>query len=329
MQKIIKYVAAFLFIVFSFPLAQANSTLAFADDNKIIATYFGIWTETRDNGPDQQWSQKLNDTTPLDKVNRVYIAFANPHLKSDDQSDYDLQWYLPDKNGNQQTQLADFRVNDLVTRIKNAHPNDTPGIFVVIGEGVTGGQGASLKDVAADSDFPKAVIQFLKKYDLNGVDIDWESDIKDNLTNLLKNLQKIRQSGYYLTLDVIHNASTAYDPSITEYVDQINIMSYGTTLNHLDEYISEFENKPGFDPSQIIGGVETESDYQDHDARVDTLGANGTIQEKTKEAINMNIAGMMSWRLGNDYAPSTDKNTPTYKGAVCLYQAMTSKEGCQ
>ena len=325
MQKIIRHIAAILFTVFSFPLAQANSTPTPADNNKIIATYFGIWTETRDNGPDQQWSQKLNDTTPLDKVNRVYIAFADPHRKVD--GHYDLQWYLPDKNGNQQRELANFRVNDLITRIKNAHPNDSPGIFVVIGEGVTGGQKASLDDAAVDPKFPNQVIKFLKKYNLNGVDIDWETVDKDLITHMVTNLQKIRQDGYYLTQDVLNSYSTLDNFSPPDCVDQINVMSYGSSDN-FPEDTKRYENV-GFHASQLIGGVETESDYTNTAGTVDTLGATGTIQKKATEALSENISGMTSWRLDNDYAPSTDKNTPTYKGAVCLYQAMTSTEGCQ
>jgi GH18 family chitinase len=329
MQKIITRVMIFLLTIFSFiATTQANSTPTSATDNKIIATFFGIWTETRDDGSeDQIWEQKLNEDTPLDKVNRVYIAFADPALQSD--GHYDLQWYLPDEEGNQQTELADFRVKDLITSLKNKHPNDTPDIFVVIGQGTIDNNG-SLEDAAKDQNFPTAVIQFLKKYGLNGVDIDWETPTKEELTNMINLLQPIRDNGYSLTIDVWPDVRTRlYDSSLPQLLDQINIMSYGKYRDAADE-AKDYMSILKFQPLQIIGGIETESDYSEAGG-VDTLGPDGSIQTKVDNAFNeeLSLAGMMSWRLGNDYAPSTNKNEPTYQGAVCLYQAMTTSQGCQ
>jgi GH18 family chitinase len=311
----------------------ANSDIT--KQQKIIASYFGIWTDTN-NGVQQTWQEKLNENTPLQDVNRLYIAFADPNLKSN--GHYNLEWYLP-KNGNnsqqQQTILADKRVKQLLDAMYTDHFTNKQKyeVFVVIGGGTTG-QVGSLAGAANDPQFPSAVVTFLKKYHLDGVDLDWENadDINNNLLPMVQSLYPaLHAAGYKLTLSVmpynsgyVNGNSYTYSSELYQYVDQINIMSYGTEDTNMSVHVESYNNI-GFDNSQMILGIDTETGYSDTSGQItDTLGNNGTIQQKASYALQNGLAGMMSWRLGNDYAPKDNLNTPTYKGAECLHQVMIS-----
>ena len=50
----------------------------------------------------------------------------------------------------------------------------------------------------------------------------------------------------------------------------------------------------------------------------DTLGPEGTIAQKATYARNNGLAGMMSWRLDNDYV---ENGISTYQGALSFMQA--------
>ena len=55
----------------------------------------------------------------------------------------------------------------------------------------------------------------------------------------------------------------------------------------------------------------------------DTLGSDGTIAKKAAFACDNGLAGMMAWRLDNDYV---DNNLSTYKGAEQLYESMSENQ---
>lgn len=260
----------------------------------IIADYFGIF--------DQNWNAVLRPDTPFDKLNRLYISFgkiiqdANQHFSVAIDGD-------------------PSRVTQVVNQVKQMNP--TAELFLTVGgdNGPTSYGGAS-----ADSSFSANVITVLNQFGLHGFDIDWENGIQANMLNALTTnmYQAFRSNGYKLTLDVWPYSNPGYDYGVLgQTLDQMNIMSYGPS-NSL-EYSAEPYINGGIPPSKLIGGVETESGYQ---GGPDTTGPEGTIALKASYAVEKKFAGMMAWRLDNDYCPP-GSDMPSYIGGIQLWNSMT------
>ncbi|RDI48692.1 glycoside hydrolase family 18 protein [Aquicella lusitana] len=268
----------------------------------IVAQFFGIWTERG-----QVWEQKFRTDTPFDKLNRLYIAFGK--IIKTPEGHFSIAF-----DGQVE------HVQDIIARMKSVNP-DAELFLAVGGDGDKNSYGGA----ANDPQFAENVRQFLGRYGFNGFDIDWEMRLnKQDLNNLVKQLYPTLHSyGYRLTLDVWPYVSFAYDMSVLkDNLDQINIMSYGTGL-HLASITAQYE-KAGFPRSKIIGGIETERGYNQFGGVTDTLGPNGTIAEKSRFALTEGLAGMMEWRLDNDYTTTANPNYPTYQGAQALWQYMTN-----
>lgn len=86
------------------------------------------------------------------------------------------------------------------------------------------------------------------------------------------------------------------------------------------DYCAPANINAGFPPEKLIGAIETEGAFR-NGAR-DTLGANGTIASKVNFAKSHGLAGMMEWRLDNDYSLGNDEAYPTYRGALQLWKML-------
>ena len=89
-------------------------------------------------------------------------------------------------------------------------------------------------------DFVKSIVEFLKKYDFDGLDLDWEfpgvrqGNAKVDKQDLSLLLQELRTAfdplGYVLTIAVSpakHMIDSAYNvPDLNKYADWINLMTY-------------------------------------------------------------------------------------------------------
>lgn len=267
----------------------------------IVAQFFGIWLNYG-----QTWQQKFRTDTPFNKLNRLYIAFGK----------------IVNTNGSFTIAFdgsVDY-VQALIARMKQQNP--TADIFLTVG-GDDGGQ--SYGGAAHDPNFAQNVLQFLNQYGFNGFDIDWEDNLKKHDLNLLvENLYVALHANHKkLTLDVARLPIFSYDiPVLKNNLDQINIMSYGSSVS-LNDCVSAYINA-GFPPNKMIGGVETEVGYDE--GGPDTLGPSGTIAQKASYALQNGLAGMMAWRLDNDYATTTDPNVPTYQGAIQLWNSMMTTQ---
>lgn len=268
-----------------------------AHAQQIVAQFFGIF--------DQPWNQRLRPDTPFDQLNRLIIAFGKIVQKNDGHFSID---YDGDPN----------HVQDIFAQMRIKNPNAE--IFLSVGGD---GSETSYGGAANDPQFANNVAGFLKAAGFTGFDIDWETDLdRTNLNTLVKNLHSVLNSGgMKLTLDVWPFGDESYDMKVlSANLNQINIMSYGTDID-LTTCANTFTDA-GFPASQIIGGVETESGYS---GGTDTLGPGGTIVQKAEVAINGKFAGMMGWRLDNDYTTDKEPNRPTYLGAKTLWAAMTGQ----
>jgi hypothetical protein len=274
----------------------------------IIANYWDILDFEGKN--EKGWNYRLR-TAPFRKLNRLYIAFA---------------WIKEGELVYFNEQYDPSLIGQLVNRCRKVNPQAT--ILISSGYDETG---SMYTGAAKDPQkFALSVVKFIEQNNLDGYDMDWENGIDpDAMVELLKAVHDaFLNKGFILTL-AVWPSPTIYEhtvPLIAEYVDQINIMSYG-----IDESLEEDANKyysAGFPYSKMIGGIETEIDYPMGYApdTVDTL--NGTIKDKCDFALKNGLAGMMAWRLDNDYRPVKKHKAygyPSYKGALNMYIHMSGR----
>lgn len=270
----------------------------------VIAQYFFI----KDEGL-CIWDKKFSSNIPYDKLTRLYIAFA--WLK-DGKLTYENTTNKP---------IDADRISALVKACRAANPSAE----IYISSGFEPNSGSMYLKAAENPDgFAQSVVDFLRHHKLDGYDMDWENGLqKEGLNNLLTATRKALDAAsqedgktYGLTLATWPYVHPEYDlPTIAQTVDAINIMSYGSHRN-LSPIVEQFRIG-GFPVSKMIGGIETEKDYPE--GGVDTLRSDGTIAEKAAFARNNGLAGMMAWRLDNDYL---DNGLSTYKGAEQLAESM-------
>jgi len=87
--------------------------------------------------------------------------------------------------------------------------------------------------------FVAEVVDFVREYELDGVDIDWEypdaGASSDNFVSLMQELRNALPVGNLLTTAVIADADNAsgVDPAVLKVVDFVNIMAYdGGGMEH-------------------------------------------------------------------------------------------------
>ena len=283
-------IAIFCFSVQAYPISRTQP---------IIAQYFGIWAEQG-----QTWEQKFRSDTPFDKLTRLYISFGKIIKKEDGHFSINFDG-------------STDHVHALIDRIRAVNPHAE--IFLTVGGN---GNDDSFGGAANDDLFAMNVRDFLLSYGMNGFDIDWEEGLnKQALNKLTQNLYQVLHAvGDQLTLDVWPYAGMYDMSTLRNSVDQINVMSYGTGLS-LANIVPIFI-QAGFPAEKIIGGIETESGYNQFGGVTDSLGPDGTIVAKAKYVLSHGMAGMMEWRLDNDYATADNPLVPTYQGALLLWSAM-------
>lgn len=278
----------------------------------IIAQYVGIWHLP------EIWGKKFRDDTPFDKLTRVYISFAKIIPTSDGHFDID---YDIEKETEKNKIKKEVYIKPLIKRIREMNPKAE--IFISLG-----GSSSDFISAAKDEKFVSNVLGFMQREGFIGLDLDWETDDIDKaqLNALVKKLATAfhRDPKNYkkLTLDFLPGPYSIYDmKTLGQYLDQGNLMSYGKS-RPLTEFAGEMV-KAGFPASKIIAGIEVEPNYPE--GGTDTLGPNGSIATKAKYVLakETRLAGMMEWRLDNDYPCGCDPEYPTYRGAYILWDAMT------
>ncbi len=255
---------------------------------------------------------------------------------------------IPAKTGD--TLLPLNKPSQLIDLIKYAHTAQK-SVFISIGGwgiGDGGGDDTRFHRMAEISTgrhvFVKSVMNFVRKYDLDGVDLDWEypdenSPSADHYVELVNELSdSLHQKGKLLTAAVISYGAKAYGTKkeVFEKMDWINIMAYdddygpnyvvahspySLAKKSLDFWIKErglpskkailglpFYSKKGmgnYGPSYKALLKEGASPLDDY-----WKGAfyNGqlTIESKTKLAKDMDCGGVMIWEIAQD---TNDENS--------------------
>ena len=168
--------------------------------------------------------------------------------------------------------------------------------------------------------FAEIVLLYLKKYEIDGFDLDWESvrinDLSNELINLLKTCKYIFKNKYKLSHAIwpgVHSPKTV--GMLANLVDEINIMSYEMSISSLEFLINQY-NQSGFPYEKMVLGMETETRNEN----------NETICGKIDLVNKYNLRGIFVWRLDNDDIPiksGIQVGPPSFRTVKMLYGALT------
>lgn len=271
-------------------------------NGKKIVAYFPDWQGSVDS---VQW----------DKLTHVNYSFV-----------------FPTKDGN----LTGIKTDILTNMVTKAHQNGVQALVAIGGWDIGDGGGVDKKfhTIATDETlretFVKNVMAFVSKYDLDGIDIDWEhpntAAEKESYAVFMKDLGiALHAKGKLLTTAIACDSSTPnfIKSEVFGYCDFVNLMAYDAAadnhspysfaVNALDTYV---KNK-GLPADKAILGVpfygrKSWTDAKTYsqllaagaDANKDTYNGyyyNGidTIKKKTKLAMEK-AGGVMFWEVSQD-----------------------------
>lgn len=302
--------------------SSSSVTHPAAGSTGIVGEYFSLADEQSGDGV--AWKDRLRPTTPLDKLTRLYVFGG---------------WLAADKSGKFTLQLQFPYEEPRMAELLKAAREKNPKAQLLIVSGYDS-EGQMYRDALKDPKyFADSVVSFIRNNKLDGYDMDWENGLDKNDLNALASAVrsalvdagKVDGKRYLFTMAVWPRPCKQYDryfhehecydlPQLSKLLDQIAIMSYGSDdplPGDAEAYVHG-----GFPASKIMGGVETEGDYS---PAPDSLGPKGTIAEKSAYARSKGLAGMMAWRLDNDYDEAKPVKQPTYRGAEQLWTSMTGK----
>jgi Predicted glycosyl hydrolase len=141
---------------------------------------------------------------------------------------------------NEDASLADRGGNDHAAVVKTAHQKNI-SVLLMVNNAKQNSNTPPISTVLANSTLRTKAIEnieaYIKKYNLDGVNIDFEmvpAADKDNLTAFMRELSlRLKPQGYAVTIDVFpkqdetNDVSIAYDyEQLAKYADKIMIMAY-------------------------------------------------------------------------------------------------------
>lgn len=205
--------------------------------NKQVVCYWGTWANYRPNAG----KFTPEDIDPSLCTNLIY-SFAGLDADTSSIKSLDPWMDLEDNYG-----LAGFKK---ATDLKYANPD----LKVTLAIGGWNEGSKKYSDMAKDPEkrqiFAKSAVAFLKKYNFDGLDLDWEypakrgglDEDKQNFIELIKDLKAaFRPNNFLLTAAIGAAPSTidvAYDvPMMYKYLDYVHIMCY--------DYHGKWDKKTG------------------------------------------------------------------------------------
>jgi hypothetical protein len=282
-----------------------------AADGKVVAAYWYLSPDPNDDSYPLVMSAP--DTIPWTKINRLYIGFATvdngilTDLPTGDSAD----------NVTRRTEMQ-RRIREIVMLCRQNNPGAE--IFITSNFGEEELDPQYLLAAEDPQKFAGSVLSYLKEYDLDGYDMDWESGRIDEyapqLTSLLSACHATfaaagatpRGRAYLLTHTVwpgVESPETV--AGLADSVDQLNLMTYGTGGKYdLVSYADAYHDA-GVPYGKMIGGLESEYGYGDN-VGPDTQES---VAAKCDYVKTHGLAGLFVWRMDNDMRP--DNSPPTYQ----------------
>lgn len=242
----------------------------------LCANYFGIFDEAYIQ------TMKVSDQIPWDKTNRIYVSFVTLN---------------PEGELVLQTSKSDERIKTIVSLARKENPEME--IFIVSDYGPQ--MDLHYFNAAKNpKKFAKNVLNFLQKYQLNGISIDWQSPFIDFYRKDLKALLKacyelfdeeFQKNGikYKVTHDVDpcwHSPKTV--GSLKNVLDEINVMSY-LCVQSLEDLVKEY-SAFNFPKRKILVTVWSELNYENQES----------IMKTAKAIEELSLGGIVNWRMDND-----------------------------
>ena|SRR5436853_1847069 len=168
--------------------------------------------------------------------------------------------------------------------------------------------------------FSASVLRYLKRYNMNGFDLDWETGMinrySSELVTLITSCDQVFNTKYKITHAIwpyVHDPGTV--GLLADIVDEINIMTYQYDMNSIEALIKQYNGK-GFPYEKMVLGIETESERE----------TKGTIADKIRLINKYNMSGLFLWRLDNDGIVRDDNDTivgpPTFRTTWMLYDVL-------
>ena len=259
----------------------------------LVSAYFAIFDDAYNS------TMNVSKIIPWSMFDRIIISFA-----------------ILDQNAN----LTNERTSDhskilhIISLYKKAQPNGE--IFISL----YGEIDVLFLNAANHSTiFSQSVLRYLKRYNINGIDLDWETVFinkhANELVTLIKSCDQVFNGKYKITHAIwpyVHDPQTI--GLLANIVDEINIMSYGFEISKIESLINQYHHA-GFPYEKMVLGMETESEAETKE----------TIAGKISLINKYNLSGIFVWRLDNDGIPvenNTNSGPPTFKTTKMLYDVL-------
>jgi GH18 family chitinase len=288
-----------------------------AAGGKVIGAYFFILDDA------YAAAMSVKDEIPWKKINRVYIGFATVH--DGVLTDYPAGSSPEDSAAREENRR---KIRNVITLCRQENPDAE--IFI---SSNFGGQDMDNEYLQAAQDpqkFADSVVSYMKKYGLDGYDMDWESrqidDYAPQLTTLLSTCHATFAAAgdnphgrpYLLTHTVwpgVESPETV--AGLKDSVDQLNLMTYGPGDNYDLRTYADSYYQAGFPYERMVGGVESEAGYPEGgpDTQDSVAAKCAYVKEK-------NLAGLFEWRMDNDMRP--DDGPPGFKVTGWMSGCMTA-----
>jgi len=268
------------------------------ENNRLVASYFGIFDEAYDD------TMTVNTTIPWNMFDRIYIPFVTI-----------------DKYGNL-TNIHNTdhnKIKTVITMYRKVRPDGKIFVTTVYGEDMD-----KRYVYAANHQlkFPLSALKYFEKYNIDGVDLDWETiginSYSKELVTLIKTCKTVFGNKYKITHTIwpyVHSPETV--GLLANIVDEVNIMSYSIDIVNLEFLINQY-HKCGFPYHKMILGIESETETE----------TKNIIDGKINLINKYNLSGVFIWRLDNDGRPqinNTASGPSTFKTTKMLYNALYNK----
>lgn len=227
-----------------------------------IADYSGTWSS---------WATKIDFT----KVTHLNLAFFAATTSNG--------WKSVDGQ-------SDTSINDIV---KKAHASGAKVLASLGGGGTDTTVANQYKNPANDDALVANLDTFLKKYDLDGADIDIEkeskSEVGDNYgTFVSKVVDKLRPQGKLVTAAVAQYLQPAMNDSTLHLFDFVNIMIYSQKTSDYTSQLNYYIGK-GMKKEQLTLGIISETGDRTSPATA-----------KTITTLSKSWGGAMLWEVAGD-----------------------------
>ena len=310
-----------MLLVMTLPECQGEShdttSVSVSDHEKVVICYWGTWANYRPNG-----GKFVASNVDGNLCTHLIYSFAGLDTNNWSIKTLDAWLDLEDNYG-----LKGFKK---ATDLRITYPHLK--VMIAIGGWNEGSEKYS--QMASDDDkrakFVASAVEFVKKYNFDGLDLDWEypgrrggsASDKKNFIKLVKDLKEAFEPEKLLltaaigaakgTIDVSYDVSAMY-----KYLDYVNVMCY--------DYHGKWDKKTGHNAPLKSRPDETGDDlYFNLEYTVNYLIEKGAVAEKTVLGVPLYGRAFLLSDRNDDYigAPARTNSFAGQCQATCVQCAQ-------